>query len=206
MAWLCATGRAGFAVLLAAGLLPLAAIPSERLSGHVPAIFLAGLLAPVLGLAGLAAAFPAVAGQARRWGQRFALGALGYWWLLLAEPLLARRLWLGAPAGVPPRANWEGSLVGAATHVVGPLLTPGALLGAALWGVGAVLLPMIVRGSHAALDVAAVAVWAAALALAAPALDVGLVHGAHPLPRGVVLGAVLGALIAVGARALRGPV
>jgi serine/threonine protein kinase len=206
MAWLCATGRAGFAVVLAAGLVPLAAIPSERLSGHVPAVFLAGLLAPVLGLAALAASFPAVAGQARRAPHRFMLGALGYWWLLLAEPVLARRLWLGPPAAVPPRAVWESSLTGAATHVVGPLLSPGAALGALLWGVGALLLPLIVRGSRAALDVAAAAVWAVALTIAAPALDAGLSAGTHPLPRGAVLGAVVGGLIAVGVRALRGPV
>jgi serine/threonine protein kinase len=206
MVWLCATGRAGVAVILAAALVPLAAIPSERISGHVPAVFLAGLFAPVLGLAGLAAAFPAVAGQARRWSQRFMLGALGYWWLLLAEPVLARRLWLGPPATVPPRALWEGSLAGAVAHVVGPLLSPGAALGALLWGVGAVLLPWIVRGSRATLDVAAAAVWAAALTIAAPALDAGLSAGSHPLPRGAVLGAVVGGLIAVGARALRGPV
>ncbi len=206
MAWLCATGRAGVAVVLAAGLVPLAAIPSERLSGHVPAVFLAGLLAPVLGLAALAASFPAVAGQARRAGHRLILGALGYWWLLLAEPLLARRLWLGAPSAVPPRAVWESSLTGAATHVIGPLLSPGAALGALLWGVAALLLPWIVRGSRAVLDVAAAAVWAIALTLAAPALDAGLSAGAHPLPRGAVIGAVVGGLIAVGVRALRGPV
>ncbi len=206
MAWLCATGRAGFAVVLAAALVPLAAIPSERLSGHVPAAFLAALLAPVLGLAGLAASFPALAGQLRHWSRRFALGALGYWWLLLAEPVLARRLWLGAPAGLPARSVWEGSITAAASHVVGPLLSPGAVLGALLWGVGAAVLPWIVRGSHAAVDAAAAAVWAAALTIGAPALDAGLSAGGHPLPRGAVLGAVVGGLIAVGSRALRGPV
>ncbi len=206
MAWLCATGRAGFAVVLVAALVPLVVVPPERLSGRVPALFLAAALAPVLGLAGLAASFPALAAQARDWSRRFALGALGYWWLLLAEPVLARRLWLGPPAGVPPRAVWEGSISGAASHVVGPLLTPGAALGALLWGVGAVLLPWIVRGSHAALDIAAAAAWGAALTIAAPALDAGLSPGSHPLPHGAVLGAVAGGLLAVGARALRGPV
>jgi hypothetical protein len=128
------------------------------------------------------------------------LGALGYWWLLLAEPVLARRLWLGPGAAVPPRTVWESSLSGAVAHVVGPLLSPGAALGALLWGVGAMLLPWIVRGSRAAMDVAAAAVWATALTIAAPALDAGLSAGAHPLPRGAVLGAVVGGLAAVGAR------
>ena len=68
------------------------------------------------------------------------------------------------------------------------------------------VLPWIVRGSHAALDVIAAIVWSAAICAAAPALDAGLGAAAsHPSPRGAVLGAVLGALIAVGARALRGP-
>jgi hypothetical protein len=206
MAWLCATGRAGLAVVLAAALIPLAAIPAERLSGRVPALFLGAVFAPVLGLAGLAASFPALAGQIRHWGRRFALGALGYWWLLLAEPVLARRLWLGPPAGVPARSVWEGSIAGAASHAVGPLLSPGAALGALLWGLGAVVLPWIVRGSRATLDLVAATVWAVALTIAAPALDAGLAAGGHPLPHGAVLGAVVGGLIAVGARALRGPV
>ena len=206
LAWLCATGHAGFAVLLAAALAPLAAIPAERASRHVPALWLACLFAPVLGLAGLAGAYPAIAGQARRWRQRFVLGALGYWWLALAEPLLARRLWLGAPSGVPPRGDWEGSLLGAASHVVGPLLSSSTALGALLWGVGALVLPWLVRGASAAADVVAATVWSAVLVAVAPALDSGLAAGAHALGRGAVLGAVLGGMIAVGARALRGPV
>jgi hypothetical protein len=206
VAWLCATGRAGLAVLLAAALAPLVAIPAEGLPRRVPAVWLACLLAPVLGLAGLAGAYPAIAGQARRGRERFVLGALGYWWLLLAEPLLARRLWLGVPAGVPQHGGWEGSLTGAAGHVVWPLLSSGTALGALLWGVGALVLPWVVRGASAAADVVAATVWAAVLVSAAPALDSGLVAGAHALPRGAVLGGVLGALIAVGARALRGPV
>ena len=63
------------------------------------------------------------------------------------------------------------------------------------------------RGRSAALDVVAVTVWSAALAAAAPALDAGLTaHAAHPSPRGAVLGAILGGVLAVAARALRGPV
>jgi hypothetical protein len=203
--WLCATGRAGLAVLLAAAFAPLALIPSER-SGRVPAVWFGALLAPVLGLVGLAGAFPAVAGQAARWRQRFVLGALGYWWLVLAEPLLARRLWLGPHQGLPATASWEDSIAGTASHVVGPLLSSGTALGALLWGLAALVLPWLVRGAGAATDILGAVVWSAALFAAAPALDAGLGAGAHPLPSGAVLGAVLGGLIAVGARALRGPV
>jgi hypothetical protein len=164
-------------------------------------------MAPLMGLAGLAGVFPALAGQAARWRERLAIGALGYWWLTLAEPLLGRRLWLGQPASTPPRGVWEGSLQHAASDVIGPLLTPGVVLGAALWAAAALLLPLIVRGRNAALDVVAVVTWSAAVAAAAPRLDAGLSSAATlPSPRGVVLGAVLGGMLAVGARALRGPV
>ena len=170
-------------------------------------------MAPLLGLAGLAGAFPAIAGQARRWRERAALGALGYWWLLLAEPLFGRRLWLGAPAGAggaggfPIKSAWEGSLATSAVHVIGPMLSLGTLLGAALWAAGALTLPWLVRGRSAALDVVAATTWTAAIAATAPLFDAGLsAHAAHPSPHGLVLGAVLGGMLAVAARALRGPV
>ena len=42
-------------------------------------------LAPALGLATLAGAYPALAGRARGWFTRAALGALGAWWVLLYD-------------------------------------------------------------------------------------------------------------------------
>jgi len=204
--WQAAAGRPGAALLVFAAVLPLLVLSGARSAGARVAWPLCAL-APVLGLAGLAGAFPAVAGQARRWRERAAVGALAYWWLILAEPLFARRLWLGAPSGAPTRAVWEGSLGTAATHVVGPMLSAGVLLGALLWAAGAVSLPWLVRGRSAALDVIAAVAWSAALASAAPLVDGGLAaHAAHPSPRGAVLGAILGAMFAVAARALRGPV
>jgi eukaryotic-like serine/threonine-protein kinase len=169
--------------------------------------WLLGALAPALGIVGLAGAFPAIAGQARRWRMRAAFAAVGYWWLVLAEPLLARRLWLGPPAHVPARAAWEGSLETTAVHVIGPLFSLGVLLGAALWAGGAVLLPLLVRGRNAALDVVAATAWSAALAAAAPVLDASVQgHAVQADPRGAIVGAVLGGALAVAARALRGPV
>jgi hypothetical protein len=200
--WEAWAGRPGVALLMLAAVLPLLAVPSPVRRGWP----LAGL-APLLGLVGLAGAYPAVAGQAARWRNRAALGALGYWWLTLAEPLLSRQLWLGEPAGTPPRAAWEGSLSSTALHVVGPALALGVLLGAALWALASVLLPLVVRGHSAALDVLAATVWSAGVVAAAPALDSGtLLGGAHAGGRGAILGAVFGALLAVAARALRGPV
>jgi hypothetical protein len=200
--WQVGSGRPGAALLLFAALAPLVALP--RRAG--PA-WLLGALAPALGLVRLAGAFPAIAGQASRWRARAALGALGYWWLTLAEPLISRRLWLGAPPGTPARAVWEGSLSSAATHVVGPMLSLGVLLGATLWAAGAVLLPWLVRGRSAALDVVAATMWSAVMVTAAPLLDNGsAAHAAQASPRGAILGAVFGGVLAVAARALRGPV
>jgi eukaryotic-like serine/threonine-protein kinase len=205
--WQAFAGRPGVALLLLAALAPLALFPAERGDSRLGAGWLASALAPVLGVAGLAGVFPAIAGQASRWRDRAGLGALGYWWLALAGPLLNRDLWLRAPAATPPRAAWEGSLSLAATHVIAPRLALGVLLGALLWGAAAVVLPWIVRGRSAVRDVVAVSVWSAALAAAVPEMAAGLsAHAAHPSPRGAVLGAVLGALVAVAARALRGPV
>jgi len=200
--WEAWAGRPGVALLMLAAVLPLLAVPSPARRGWPLAA-----LAPVLGLVGLAGAYPAVAGQAARWRSRAVLGALGYWWLILAEPLLSRQLWLEEPAGMPPRAVWEGSLSSAAVHVVGPALALGVLLGAALWALAAVLLPIVVRGHSAALDVLAATLWSAVMVAAAPALDSGtLLGGAHASGRGAILGAAFGALLAVAARALRGPV
>jgi hypothetical protein len=200
--WQVWAGRPGVALLAAAALAPLLALP--RRSG--PSWLLAAL-APALGLVGLAGAFPAIAGQPRRWRERAALGALGYWWLTLAEPLLGARLWLGGPAAEPSRGAWEGALNTAAVHVIGPALSLGVLFGALLWAAAAMVLPWIVRGRSAAADVVAATMWSAALAAAAPIAAAGLAaHAAHVSPHGAVLGAVLGGAIAVAARALRGPV
>jgi eukaryotic-like serine/threonine-protein kinase len=205
--WQAFSGRTGVALLAFAALAPLAVLPADRGSPRIGVRWLSCALAPVLGLAGLAGAFPAIAGQASRRRDRATVAALGYWWLALAGPLLNRRLWLAHPSTTPPRSAWETSLGLTASHVIGPLLALGVLLGAMLWAAGAVVLPWIVRGRSAALDIVAVAVWSAAIAAAAPMLDAGLsAHTAYPSPRGAVLGAILGGVVAVAARALRGPV
>jgi eukaryotic-like serine/threonine-protein kinase len=205
--WQAAAGRPGVALLVLAALAPALLVCAAGGPRRIGVGWLACLLAPALGLAGLAGAFPAVAGQASRWRARALYGALGYWWLALAAPLAGRRLWLAPPAPAPARAAWEGSLSVTAAHVIAPLLTLGVLLGALLWAAAAVALPLLVRGRNAALDLLAAGALAGALVLCAPALDSGLLaHAAQPAGRGAVLGAVLGALLAVAARALRGPV
>jgi hypothetical protein len=205
--WQVFAGRPGVALLLLAALAPPLLVGAARADSRLGVGWLAAALAPALGVFGLAGAFPAVAGQASCWRMRAALGVLGYWWLTLAGPLLGHKLWLDPPHGTPRHSAWEGSLSLAATHVIAPVLVIGVLSGALLWGVAAVVLPFVVRGYSAVRDVAAVAVWSAALVVATPVLAAGLnAHAVHPSPRGALLGAVLGAFVAVAARAVRGPV
>jgi eukaryotic-like serine/threonine-protein kinase len=203
--WQAAAGRPGLALLGLAAMAPL------LLMRRTPVQALGAALAPALGTIGLAGVFPAVAGQPDVWRARAGLGALGYWWLCLAEPVLGRRLWLGAPeaaASYPGgRAAWEGSLDGAFNHVLLPLLSVAVLLGAALWAFAALVLPWLVRGRSAALDLVMASMWTAALLSAESLLDHGLPLAAgQAMPRGALLAAILAGALAVGARALRGPV
>jgi hypothetical protein len=203
--WQAAAGRPGVALLATVAALPLLIAP------RLPPQVLAAAAAPALGVVGLAGVFPAMAGQGARWFARAALGALGYWWLCLAEPLLGRRLWLGLPgvwASAPgAHALWEGSLSATAQHVLVGMLSLGVLLGMVAWASAATLLPWLVRGRNAALDVVAATVWTAALLAALPLLERGLPGDVGNLaPRGALLGALLGGALAVVARALRGPV
>ena len=158
-------------------------------------------VAPLLGVAGLAGAWPALAGQARDWWTRAALGALGGLWLVLAEALASERLLFGQPRDVLAAGAWEESALDAARDALAPLLTGGTLAIAALWALAAALLPVLVRGRSAAIDLVAAAGWAAALAAATQALGEALVLDA---PRGLVVGALVAGAIAVGARAVRG--
>ena len=153
------------------------------------------MLAPVLGLVGLAGAFPALAGQLARWRSRALLGALGYWWLRLAELPL------------------DGSMASTA-HAALHLLSVALLLGAALWALAAAILPWVVRGRSALLDALAAIFWAVALVAGWAGIGWASIqfhglpptHATLPSPHGVILSVSLGALLAVAARALRGPV
>jgi hypothetical protein len=200
IAWQGLVGRPGVALVLAAALAPLLALPRRSAPWC-----LAAVLAPALGLVGLAGAFPAGAGQAARWQVRAALAALGYWWLTLAAPVLGRTLWLAAAAGAAPRGHWQGSLAGGA-HVLARVATEGTALGVAVWALAAAALPLAVRGRGAIGDLLAAAAWAGGLALASVRLDSGLGAAPHSWPHGLVAGALLGVAIAVAARALRGTV
>src|SRR3954451_23600820 len=173
---LLAAERPGAALLTAAALAPVPlALYRRGTAWSVPA------LAPLLGLAGLAGAYPALAGRARGGVARAGLGALGAWWALLA-------------AGPPPHGALA-SATAAVDEVLAPAVTSGALLLAVVWGVAALVLPWLVRGRWLALDVVGASAWAAALgagtAAAAQAFRV------QPPPSLVLASVVAGALAVV---------
>jgi hypothetical protein len=178
--------RPGLAALAAVAL---ALVPP--LARRSPAAWSLPALAPVLGLAALAGAYPALAGRARRARTRAALGAAGAAWALLAEPALQRALVLGT--GRPPR-GWEGSATRALADAAWPLVTGGAAGLVVPWALGALVLPWIVRGRSLALDVVAATTWAAGLAAATAALGERVTGGEPP---GVVTGAIAAGALAV---------
>ncbi|MEA2218470.1 MAG: eukaryotic-like serine/threonine-protein kinase [Solirubrobacteraceae bacterium] len=193
--WLAATAP-GLALLVALAAAPVPLLlPRRGVAWSLPAV------APLIGLAGLAGAWPALAGQARHWTTRAALGALGGLWLVLAEALTSERLLFGQPRDVLAAPAWDGSALDATRDALVPLLAGGTLAIALLWGLAAALLPVLVRGRSAALDLVAAAGWAAMLAAATRALGDALLLDP---PRGLAVGAVLAGAVAVGARAVRG--
>ena len=192
-------GWGGLAVLAALAALPVAPM-LWRTRGTW---FSAPALAPLLGLLTLAGAFPAIAGQARGVLQRAALGALGLWWLLLAELLTGRTLLLGPPPDAHPARDWAPSASQAFSQALWPAVAGGALALAALWAAAAAVLPYVVRGRSAAVDLLLAAAWAAALGWGTQAIAASL--GWPGQPRGLVAGAVAAGVAAVGARAWRAP-
>jgi len=171
--------------------LGLAALPTVVLLRRSGTLWSLPSGAPLLGVAGLAGAWPALAAQAGRPWQRAALGALGGWWLALAEVLTGDRLALGAP---PDSALDSAHL--------DPLLTSGALALAALWAAAAVALPVLVRGRVLAADVVGATAWAAALGSATQAVADTLSW--QPTMRGLVAGAVVAGGLAIAFAASRG--
>jgi hypothetical protein len=180
----------------------LAALPvAPLLRRAAPGWWSAPALAPLLGVAALGAAWPALAGQAQRPWHRACLGALGLWWLALAELLTGNRLLLGPPqgaatgqaAGAAHTLDAAGSLVGSAVPAI-----------ALLWAAMAALLPVVVRGRRAPVDLLAATAWAAGLATGTQALAAALTPGGDATqPRGLVVAALAAVVLAVGARASR---
>jgi hypothetical protein len=197
--WL-AGPRPGDALLLAAALAaPVLLLPRRPAWWSLPA------LAPLLGLAGLAPAYCALAACAPGVRSRAALGAAGLWWLCLAEPVLGRDLHLGRPPDTPAQDVLAASAA-RASDCLWSLITSGALAAAALWALAAVALPVLSGRGGLAAAAAGAALWAAGFATATLALGHAL-DGATALadPRGAIAGAAAGALFTVALRAAREP-
>jgi hypothetical protein len=164
---------------------------------RLPVAWSAPAAAPALALFGLAGAFPAFAGMVRAAWARAALGALGVWWLALAEPLLGHTFLYGPVEGTPPRTDWDGAASLAASDVVSPVVTSGVLVLAVPWAVAALVVPWIVRGRSLSLDIVAATTWAAGLAAITASLGQAL-DGLEP--RGLVAGALAAGILAIGGR------
>jgi eukaryotic-like serine/threonine-protein kinase len=162
--------------------------------------------APALGLLGLAGAYPVLAGRAPHWSARIALGFLGAWWLVLAEPLLERALVFGPAPDMPARAGFDGAPGITAGDVIAPAVASGALLIGAIWAGAALVLPWLVRGRSLASDVVAATAWSAGVAAAAIALGEALGgRVGQGAPYGLVPGAVVAAALALALAHVRRP-
>jgi tRNA A-37 threonylcarbamoyl transferase component Bud32 len=143
-------GAIGAATLVAiAAAIPVILLPAS------PTLWSLSAVAPALGLVGLAGAWPALAGWARRPWRRMMLGATGWLWLSLVAPLASARgrvLYEPRPPGEMARAHWEGSITAAASHVLSPLAHSGQLAAAAVWAAAAIVVPWVVRRRRPLLD------------------------------------------------------
>jgi serine/threonine protein kinase len=184
-------GAPALAILCLAGALPLLALP--RASSLAPAL---ALLSPALGAIGLAGAFPALAGQARRWRTRAGIALLGGWWTIALQPIAPALLWVWPPRPRHPPHLHAGAPPAKAAHALAALLVPATAEVLALWIAAAILLPSLVRGRSALRDLVAAILWSATLTGATGAILRG------SAPRGALLGAVIGALIAIAGRAM----
>jgi hypothetical protein len=195
---LAASGKAGASILLVAVLAgPPVALWRRGVLWSLPA------LAPLLGLVGLAGAYPALAGRARSLWSRAALGGLGGAWLSLHELATGRAELLGRPAAAA-RPHAVVATIAAAGHGIQALGASGVLGAAAIWAAAAAVLPLLVRGRSLPLDVVLVTAWAAGTAAATDSLGRALAGAvAHPHPRGVVAGAVVAGVVALVAARVR---
>lgn len=191
-------GDAGFALLLALGAATAIVVnPRGR-----PAWPLA-VGASLLGVLGLAGAWPALAARATTTRGRAALGFTGWVWLVLAARLTGTTLYVQIPPGGPSRSLWSGSPYEASHHVVGGLISSGALAPAPVWALAAVLLPLLVRRRSLARDFAAVAAWAVLLALFTElAISVGHFASVPATVHSAVVGAVVACAVGIAPSAL----
>jgi hypothetical protein len=121
----------------------------------------APLVAPLLGAASAAGAYPAIAGARGTIRERAVLGATGWCWMLCGSAAFG----LGSTAGLmdEPPHDWMRSTGDAAGALLVPLVEPQALLGAAIFAAAAALLGLILRAGHIAVALLGALLWAAGL-------------------------------------------
>jgi eukaryotic-like serine/threonine-protein kinase len=118
-------------------------------------------LAPALGAAGVAPAFPAAAGLVRGTARAAAAALLGFGWLVLAEATLGLG---GSLAGIDPAPpGWEESAGTTASVLFESLLAPEALLTASTWALSAALLALVLAAGSVVVRIIGGLLWAAAL-------------------------------------------
>ena len=184
-----AQGHAGFALLAMIALtLPV------LLMLRSPTAWPLAAGAPALGLFGLAGAWPAVAARAAGPWRRAALGATGWLWLLIAEPVADRVLYLPRLPGTAPPADWSGSAYDTLHHVIIPILQSGAFAAALVWGIAAMVLPYLISERSPVLDFVRVVIWVALL-LSGTGVAVAAIHGSDALP--AAPSAIIGGLAAM---------
>lgn len=192
-AWLAGpAARPGAALVLC-----VLALPPALLVGGAGRTLTLPMVSPLLGLAGVAPIYPALAGLGGRARDRLILGGAGYAWLAVAEAVLGRKLLFGADHAA---VGWQQS-AGTAFHgLLLPLATdPTFLFGIVLWSLGALALGLLVRGRNPAIDLLGGMVWAAAL-VAALRLRTGAA-GPSPAVLALAVIALIGAAIAWRSRA-----
>lgn len=193
--WLVTTGRPGIALLVA-----IPALATPLLLPRAGVLWSAPALAPALGFAGLAPAFPALAGLAGGFWRRAGLAVAGLVWLLAAEALSGVTLLQGPAADTASAETFAGSAVSAARDAVYPTLTAGLVASAAVWVALSALAPLVARVPRGAPRLAVALLWAAAQVIAGSAIAdaLGLASAV-----GQVAGAALGAVVLVAASSLR---
>ncbi len=174
------TADAGRAWLVLAAALPVPLL----LRRAAPATWSLAGAAPLLALGTVGGVFPALAARVGSLPRRAIVGALGAWWLLLAEAATGRHLLLGAPADAA-----RGG-----TDALAAIVTSPAITLPAVWAAAAAVLPYLVRGRLLVADIVLAIAWAAGVAAATQA-------ALGAVPRGLIVGAIAAAVVAVIPRA-----
>jgi hypothetical protein len=170
----------------AALILLIALVPTMILLPRNPTAWPLPVLAPALGVVGLAGAWPALAAKAGSTARRAVLAATGWIATALGGALAHKSLYISSR--VPPPSQWVRSGPATVAHVLKPLLTPGTIGVAIVWAVAAAVLPMVRARRHSAPGLLALVVWAIGTALATTIAAPSILSGMATL--GAVAGVV----------------